>query len=357
MSCGGFLTPVMMIAGSGLLQNTGLSINSTLSSNLSSFNNLPITSQFSNVVSSASGSLSGDILNSLRTMGQDFTALTNAIPSSVSSALSAIAPGGVADGGLTGLTNTFGNAIMGNGDNSIFTQIYNAASGFASEANQFLSSTFNSIGSTFGEITGGMNNLITGGFNEVSTALGQFGSDLGKLGNMIDLNNLPGLGDPSTLISRIGQLSGGEIPGLNQVLSAAGVATSTINSITQGLDQLAPGTQKLLYDGMTKVTGVDLQQVKTVLGVANSLGNINTMADLLDPKKILPNSFQTLVTPTPNGLQNVYQALGNNTFGINTTLEKFLQDPNAEPYTGTDPIVRARLGLPPLPDTNNTLTA
>jgi hypothetical protein len=356
MSCGGLLTPVMMIAGSGLLQNTGLGINSALSSNLSSFNNLPITSQFSNVVTSASGSLSGGVLNSLRTMGQDFTALTNAIPSSLSSALSTIAPGGVANGGLTGLTDTFSNAIMGNGDNGFFTQIYNAASGFASEANQFLSSTFNSIGDTFGQITGGMNDLITGGFNQVSTGLRDLGVDLGQLGNMLDLNNLPSLGDPATLVARIGQLSGGEIPGLNQVLSAAGVATSTINSITQGIDQLNPATQKLLYDGMTKVTGVDLQQVKTVLGVSSQLGNINTMADLLDPKKILPNSFQTLVTPTPNGLVNIYQPLGNNVFGINTTIEKFLQDPNAEPYTGTDPIVRARLGLPPLPE-SGTLTA
>ena len=30
---------------------------------------------------------------------------------------------------------------------------------------------------------------------------------------------------------------------------------------------------------------------------------------------------------------------------------KSLQDPNAPPYTGDDPIVRARLGLPPLPAT------
>jgi hypothetical protein len=48
--------------------------------------------------------------------------------------------------------------------------------------------------------------------------------------------------------------------------------------------------------------------------------------------------------PTPDGLRGIYA--GTNT--VNTNIEKFLQDPNAPAYTGDDPIVRARLGLPPV---------
>ena len=69
------------------------------------------------------------------------------------------------------------------------------------------------------------------------------------------------------------------------------------------------------------------------------------MADLLNPAKILPNSFPSLTVPTPDGLRGIYADLSGT---VNTNIEKFLQDPKAPAYTGDDPIVRARLGLPPL---------
>jgi hypothetical protein len=43
-------------------------------------------------------------------------------------------------------------------------------------------------------------------------------------------------------------------------------------------------------------------------------------------------------------VQDKYGSLGNN---ISANIAK-LGDPNAPPYTGTDPIVRKRLGLPPI---------
>ena len=54
--------------------------------------------------------------------------------------------------------------------------------------------------------------------------------------------------------------------------------------------------------------------------------------------------ISTLTMPTPSGLKGIYNAAGS----VNTNLEKILQDPNAPPYTGDDPIVRARLGLDPV---------
>jgi len=65
----------------------------------------------------------------------------------------------------------------------------------------------------------------------------------------------------------------------------------------------------------------------------------------LDPKKILPTSFPTLTVPTADGLRGIYATTAG---AVNTNIEKFLVDPTAPAYTGDDPIVRARLGLPPL---------
>ena len=361
MSCGGVLSPVMMVAGAGLLPGaagiTGLGaslgVNSTLTSALGSFSSLPITNQFSNIVTSATGALSGGVLDSLRTMGADiFPALTNAIPSSFTSALSAVAPGGVFDGGFTGLIGQTASSIMGQGDLTQFGQIFNSAQGFVGQANQFINSNLNigGLATTFGSLTGGMDNLITGSFSQVTEAFGAFGSDLTKLGNLIDMGNLTNLGDPSALVRQLSSV-GGIVPGVESVLKQAGLSSADLVSLASGtFPGITDSANKLLYEGMKNITGSELAQVKNILGVTTP--NISSMADLLDPKKILPTSFSALTMPTPDGLRGIYaDAAGT----INTNLEKFLQDPTAPVYTGDDPIIRARLGLDTIGSGQTTL--
>ena len=55
---------------------------------------------------------------------------------------------------------------------------------------------------------------------------------------------------------------------------------------------------------MTKITGEVLTQVLTLFNVTTP--NINTMADLLNPVKLFPNSFQSLTTITANGPRAIY---------------------------------------------------
>lgn len=332
-----------MLPGAGQISDLGISLDVPyeMTEGLVEFTSLDVVSSFGDVVTQANGTLSGGLLDSLRKMGQDFVSLTNAIPAEFSSALSSIAPDGVFDGGFTGLISETASGIMGQGDVSIFGQIFNSAQGFVGQANQFINSNINvdAISSTFGEITGGMDNIVTGGFNQVTESFRQFGEDLASLGNLIDMNNLPNLGVPSALVKQVASVAG-LVPGVESALREVGLSTIDIAQIAAGTPTAITATaDKLLYQGLTKVTGVDLQQVKNVLGVTT--GGINTMADLLDPKKILPNSYTTLTMPTPNGLKGIYATAN----AVNTNLEKFLQDPNAPVYTGDDPIVRARLGL------------
>lgn len=342
----------MSIAGAGMLPGAGavsglgssLGVSSALTSTLGSFNALPITGQFSNIVSSATGVLGSGTLDSLRTLGAGtFPALTNAIPGGFAGPLGPIASGGVFDGGFTGLISQTASGIMGSGDLTQFGQIFNSAQGFAGQANQFVNSGLNlgGITSTFGPVTGGMDNIITGGFSQVSEAFGSLGSDLGNLGNLINMNNLPNLGSPAALVGQLASV-GGLVPGVETALRTAGVDSGSIARLaTGGFVDVGDSANKLLYDGLTRVTGTELAQVKSVLGVRTP--NIANMADLLNPAKILPNSYTTLTMPTPDGLRGIYAA--NNT--VNTNIERFLQDPNAPAYVGDDPVVRARLGLPP----------
>lgn len=354
MSCGGPLSAVMSIAGAGLLPGAGaiaglgssLGVSSALTSALDSFNALPIAGQFSDIVSSASGILGGGTLSSLQTLGADiFPALTNAIPGGFSSALNVLAPGGGFGGGFTGLISQTASGIMGSGDLTRFGQIFNSAQGFVGQANQFVNSGLNlsGISTTFGPVTGGMDNLITGGFSQVSEAFGALGGDLGNLGNLINMNNLPNLGSPSALVGQLASV-GGLVPGVETALRQAGVDTAAITNLALGgLPNISDSANRALYQGMTQITGSELAQVKNVLGVRTP--GINNMADLLNPVKILPNSFPSLTMPTPDGLRGIYASASG---AVNTNLERFLVDPRAPAYTGDDPIVRARLGLPPV---------
>ena len=152
MSCGGPLSAVMSIAGAGMLPGAGaiaglgssLGVSSALTSTLSSFNALPIASQFSSVVSSAAGVLGSGTFSSLQTLGADiFPALTNAIPGGFVADLGVLAPGGGFGGGFTGLISQTASGIMGQGDLTRFGQIFNSAQGFAGQANQFVNSGLN----------------------------------------------------------------------------------------------------------------------------------------------------------------------------------------------------------------------
>jgi len=62
--------------------------------------------------------------------------------------------------------------------------------------------------------------------------------------------------------------------------------------------------QRLMYQAMTKVTGDVLDQILQVLNVSTS--NLDSMADLLNPAKLLPNSFLSLTVTTSVGPRAVY---------------------------------------------------
>lgn len=320
----------MMIAGAGMIPGASalsgigasLGVPAALTSTLGNFNGLPITSAFSDVVTNATGALSGGVLDSLRTLGANtFPALTNAIPGNLASSLSVMAPGGVFDGGLTGLVSGAATNIMGGGDLTRFSQIFTSAEGLASTANQFINSNLNisALSNTFGPLTGGMDNLITGGFNQVTQAFGSFGQDLGQLGSLINLNSLDNLGSPAALVKQLADV-GGLVPSVSNVLKEVGLSGSQISSLTSGnLGGLTDTANKLLYEGMSKITGNELAQVKNILGVTTP--GINNMAELLDPKKILPTSFPTLTMPTPDGLRGIY---ADTQGAVNTNLERYL---------------------------------
>ena len=80
---------------------------------------------------------------------------------------------------------------------------------------------------------------------------------------------------------------------------------------------------------MTTITGNELQQILNILRVTTA--GITTLADLLNPVKIFPRSFDTLTAPTNNGIRGIYI---NASGAINSKLEAELPLSVLVPLTG-----------------------
>ena len=121
---------------------------------------------------------------------------------------------------------------------------------------------------------------------------------------LINLKNLNNLGSPLALVQQIYSITG-TIPVVSLAFTAAGVPQSVVLNLTNPAVTVTDSAQALMYHAMTQITGDTLTQVLTLLGVTTA--NINTMADLLNPYKIFPNSFQSLTVTGVNGVsQNIY---------------------------------------------------
>jgi hypothetical protein len=309
----GTLSSVNLIAGAGILGNVGgvpISANASVFSNISAYTSVPIVSRFAALV--ATGYVPLNIVSGT------FPALTNSIPTAYQ--------GNLGTATLTSTVSTEVNALLGNGDVGKFAQLLSAAQGYVSQTNRLIKTTLNA--NSANNITGfsGQDNLSTGGLSGVSQAFAALGADLAQLGFLIDLNNLNNLGNPAALLRQIGFIAS-TTPALNTALLNAGLPADLVDAPDTAVynDQ----QQRLIYQAMTRITGEELAQILRLLRVTTP--GLTTMADLLNPVKILPRSYNTLTAPTANGLRGIYI---NQAGAVNTRLETELPASVLAPLTG-----------------------
>ena len=236
--------------------------------------------------------------------------------------------------GFTGVITDIGNTYLGQGNTTVFAQVFTAAQSYIQQNNDFINTAVNSqtyLGSTFTS----MNSLITGNLTDVNLALPSFGSDLEKLGFLIDLNNLDNFGKPSTIFRQLATVTN-LTPRITMALKQVNFSARQIENITDPDTQLSDSEEARLYRAMLLITDVALQQVCDILqitlpvvgGSAAQPQNpgLTTMADLLNPVKIFPNSFASLTVRTYN--QNTTSELRaiylNATGTINSKLIEYL---------------------------------
>jgi hypothetical protein len=303
----------MLIATDGLLQNQGLVISGNLTIAINSYTSTAAVSSYLGILSTAfanvgtaNDQITTATFSSLQTLGAStLPAITDAVPAAYTSSL----PIGNSVSGFSGVVAAQGNLILGNGDLGKFAQVYGQCQSYIAQNNPIINSVKNSavLDTTFTS----MNSITTGGISDINRTLPAFGADLAKLGTAWSLNKLPFFGFPWVLLYQMSQ-AGGIMPALTERLITAGVTVDDLSSIQRG-SEVAGSVDLLIYQVMTGITGDLLDQVKVLLSVTTD--NLDTMADLLNPVKSLPNSYLQLTNLTPTGtdvtptaavLSNVY---------------------------------------------------
>ena len=328
----GILSPLQITAASALLDNTGIDpLPATLTTAVASFNaGSPIPNFLTAVANYTAASFANaTTLTSLLTVGNTtIPALGDSIPA----AFTNLTPVSTTPAGFSGLIQQTGNNYLGNGDVGRFSQGFMAVQGYINTTNQFINSATNAqtyLGPTFTN----MDALVTNSVSDVNPDFGNFATDLTNQGNLTNLNDLRLYGTPAGLLRQLaaeGNMVGGVFGPVQTPLLVAGLTTNNIQTLLTGADTISENEylrlQRLAYQGMTNVTGTDLQQVLSILEVTTP--NINTMADLLDQTKIFPNSYTTLLTPSPVGPIPIYGADGSVNMNLADNVSAYLASPN-----------------------------
>jgi len=301
------LTPLQLIAGSGLAANTALAISADLSAAITGYRSTSLISPLAATLGNSQiQSILGSVYANLLTLtANSCPPLSDNTPAAFANTLGVLlsnnASAGNSANGFTGIITEFGNVYLGSGDNSIFVQVFNQAQGYVLSTNNYILSTNNSntyLGSSFTT----MNSLITGDLDKVNLAFESFGSDLQKLGFAIALDNLDNLGSPLALLQQISNVAG-LTPRLLVDLNLSDIDPDTIFAPPVLLSQLL-SLEKSLYKIFVNITGDDLNQILQLLSV--STPGLRNLADLLNPVKMFPQSFFSLTTTTVNGLRGIY---------------------------------------------------
>jgi hypothetical protein len=310
MATTGSLTDLQLDAAAGLLQNQGIGINANLTAAIASYKGTALISPFLNTITvgSTGNILSTNIVDDLETLAANTcAALSNSVPPAYSSL------------GVQMTDVVLAEAVVDICSNNVskLAQAVNQAQAYTDQTSVFINSAVNSqtyLGNTFTT----MNNMITGSVTSINLATGPFGTDLANLGRLINLADLSNFGSPLALVQQLYSITG-TIPTLTVVFINAGVSADIALNLTSPTVSVIDSTQRLMYQAMTQITGDDLVQILTVLGVTTV--GITTMADLLNPLKLFPNSYQSLTAPTANGPVAIYV---NSTSAVNTNLISLL---------------------------------
>lgn len=141
-----------------------------------------------------------------------------------------------------------------------------------------------------------MNDLMSGNITGVNLATFQFGQDCVAAGKVVDLSKIAKFGYPSVLYQTIAKY--------NVVSSSLSLALLSTGIPAQDLLNIAAGgpatvlQEQQLYAAFSVIKGDALQEILIPLNCKTQ--GLESLADLLNIKKLFPNSYQSMTVPVFN---------------------------------------------------------
>ena len=154
-------------------------------------------------------------------------------------------------------------------------------------------------GQTFLEGTySNMNDLISADITGVSLSTTAFGQDCITAGKIIDLSKILKFGLPSVLLQTIKKYNA-QTQSLSVALLSSGLISSEIDAITRGTAaSISKEQEQRIYGAFLIIVGQDLADILIPLNCKTE--GLDSLADLLNIKKIFPNSYRSLTVPIYN---------------------------------------------------------
>lgn len=143
-----------------------------------------------------------------------------------------------------------------------------------------------------------MDDLISGDIYGISLANTLFGIDLDNLGKVINLARIDSFGLPSVLLQTLGQ-NNAVVQDLVLALLSSGLESSEVQGLISG--SIATPTveqEQQIYSAFLIIIGENLEEVLAPLQCTTQ--GLISLADLLDVKKLFPNSYESLTVPKYN---------------------------------------------------------
>ena len=218
---------------------------------------------------------------------------------------------------------------------------------YIGQANQSIIATYNANDFLDGTYSN-MNDLISSDIAGVSLSTIAFGTDLENLGMALDLATIDSFGLPSNLLRTLGN-QGAITEDLSLVLLATGLNSVEISDIAEGIvTNPTEEQERKIYGAFLLMTGENLQGI--IAPIQCRTQGLQTLADLLDVKKLFPNSYQSLTVPMYNATpgptnSKTYYLIYNGT-GVNPALSS----PVMREYVGT----LTPAGNPPILETSTS---
>lgn len=182
--------------------------------------------------------------------------------------------------------------VTGGGAYRDFCLSFITAMSFRDVTNPTIISLANSVNYLQG-IYSNMNDLITADITGVNQATLYWGQDLINSGRAIDLSSIDKFGTPSVLLITL-QRNNAISQALSYALIFSGLTTTEVNSILNGVE-VTPQQEQKIYNAFVLITGNDLSDVLIPLNVQTT--GLRSLADLLNPIKLFPNSYASLTVP------------------------------------------------------------